>query len=333
MDTRNLIIYITYNMKVIIKEITAYLHSLQSIKSKPGYFILLGFLAISASLVGCTAPGKIQIGGMGIRLTEKGADSCSVVENRVYRMNEYVISKSGKEITKRPDEVDGYHTCSAKWNKPRIVESELDINPYATGLPRMFVSGGICSAQPTLILDYLGQQYIRIIDTKYYEGGAGNLWSVLPYDFYVPRGIYLNPVERSLAQFTAVTLKQCNTLPNSVRVTGRTKAIGGIPEIDQKIRDAEAKRLPYPYEVIYTGIFYPNEKDLRLDHDNKQLAAFFKRYAENRTNRLIQQRTVKEEQQKAGAALLFLLGAGLHANSPCNNYSISKDEKPWYCPD
>ena len=218
-----------------------------------------------------------------------GTDTCDRHGSGwMFRLNEYVIS--GQEIKKRPDQVDANHTCSKNWNRHKIIESEFSLTaPNEKLRATKRVVGDVCSTQPTLVLDYIRYGIINEQNKT-----SKNIGTLPPYDFYVSwqndptkRG-YLNKVERALIEFAAITKKQCQKIPETVRVVARANYTSNNPDrLGRMPKDAQ-----YEYEQFYSGTFYPNAQAITLIHDDQKTAALYTEYAQNRSISLHQQKNI-----------------------------------------
>ncbi len=198
--------------------------------------------------------------------------------------------------------------------------------PYHT----LLSVGDICGKDPEILFLYPS---IRAMP-KYGEYPRNNRegqyspdFGTVQYQIYVPsgsdgvvhRGI-INQVESGILAAREIVLKQCKTVPDSIRVVGGTLHKGGLKP---KNRSRELPK-KLDYWEFYSGTFYPNEPEKRLVHDDQRMAANYSAMAVEYAAyiRAGQEEAANASDGSLALGFLLLVLAAQYAADPCNNTDI-----------
>jgi len=256
--------------------------------------------------------------------------------------NDYVFD--GEAVIASNDEHPGHGSrfCNNPIAKqsfiPNVSSLLRMLNPRGT----LLSVGDICGKDPEILFLSARHRALPKYDDyprRNWDGSYPTDAGTNTYFFYVPSGSdgaphtgFINPVESGILATREVVMKQCKTVPDSIRVVGGTLLKGIIIE-DIINATNRSRELPekLDYWEFYSGTFYPNEPEKRLVHDDQRMAATYSaRAIENAA--YIQAEREKARNASDGSLALgwFALAMlGSYMANPCNDtgieYSVRKN--------
>ena len=191
--------------------------------------------------------------------------------------------------------------------------------------------GDICGKDPEILFLFHGHRTLPKYDDyprRNWDGQYPTDARTSTYRFYVPSGSdgapytgFINPVESGILATREVVMKQCKTVPDSIRVVGGTLLRGVI--INPRNRSRE---LPenLDYWEFYSGTFYPNEPEKRLVHGDQRMAATYSAMASENAAYIQAEREKARNASDGSLALGFFALAmfGSYMANPCNDTNI-----------
>jgi len=267
------------------------------------------------------------------KLTKRTCHVSSVGWRFLY--NDYVFD--GDSVVAGTDEWRSRHDqpCSNGIAMERFVPDVTSLWRIDLRIGDLLAVGDICGKDPKILFLYtqLGTElpkYNQYTPSSVGRGQGSQHFRSPPYRFYVPSGLdgllqtgIINRVESGLLATREIVMKQCKTMPESIRVVGGSTREGTQPlTLSQKRFQTWPENLDY-WE-FYSGTFYPNEPEKRLVHDDPRMAATFTSYAKSYAQYAAAKRAEYEKRGDGSLALGFiaLMLMGQYLANPCNDMEI-----------
>ncbi len=272
------------------------------------------------------------------KLTKRMCHASKVEWRFLY--NDYVFD--GDAVVASTDEWRNRYDqpCSNGIAMQRFVPDVTSLLRIEYPIGALLAVGDICGKDPEILFLYPQlntelPKYDQFTPSAVRRGQGSQHFRSRPYMFYVPSGSdgvlqdgIINRVESGLLATREVVLRQCQSVPESIRVVGGTIRQGfGPQKFDRN------KYINWPesleYWEFYSGTFYPNEPEKRLVHGDPRMAATYSAYAKAYAEYVLARRAEYEKRGDGSLALGFLalMIVGKYLANPCNDTDIPYQDR------
>ena len=196
--------------------------------------------------------------------------------------------------------------------------------------------GDICGKDPEILFLYAGIRAMPKYDEYPRANRLGQYspdFNTIQYLFYVPSGSdgvvhnrIINQVESGILAVREVVIKQCRTVPESIRVVGGTLQLGFATKPRNQSRTSPES---LDFLEFYSGTFHPNEPEKRLVHGDPRLAVTYSAMAREYSAYVQagQEKARNEGDGSLALGFLLLMLAGQYLADPCNDTSINYTDR------
>lgn len=255
-----------------------------------------------------------------------------------FRYNDYVFN--GNAVVARNDGLRAgiFPTCNTQYAMQQFIPNVSSLVRMSQPNMTLFSIGDICGKNPEVLFLYPNLGYAM---PKYDEyprrnrhGQSVPHFRNIGYHFFVSSGSdgvlrkgIINPVESGILATREILMKQCRTVPDSIRVVGAVLEKDMTPKRPSLRSRVVPKKLDY-WE-FYSGTFYPLEPEKRLVHDDQRLAETYAAMANEYGAHVQAARGEAENASDGSLALGFflLVLAGQYMADPCNDVSIPYEDR------
>jgi len=248
-----------------------------------------------------------------------------------FLFNDYVFD--GEAVIASNDGYRGHgiRPCSNGMAMARFIPNVTSLGRVPNSSMSLLSIGDICGTDPEVLFLYGGIRAMPKYDQYPRNNRLGQYspdFGTIQYLFYVPSGSdgavhnrIVNQVESGLLATREVLMKQCRTVPDSIRVVGGALEKGYVSAKEKRSRKTPEN---LDYWEFYSGTFHPNEPEKRLVHDDQRLAATYSAMA---TEYAAYIRAEQEEARNASDGSLALgffalVIAAKYLANPCYDTSI-----------
>jgi len=245
--------------------------------------------------------------------------------------NEYVYNGEAVIASNDGHRGHGIRPCNNAMSMERFVPNVTALlrepNPHSTVLS----IGDICGSNSEVLFLYPTIKALPKYDqypSSYRTVPYSRDVQTPAYPFYVPSGTdgvpqprIISRVESDILAVREIVMKQCRTVPESIRVSG-----GALKKWAPPKPRSRTQELPdnLDYWEFYSGTFYPNEPEKRLVHSDRRLAATYAALAQEYGAyiRSKQEEARNESDGSLALGFLLLILAAQYSADPCNDMDI-----------